>query len=165
MEAALAVAIVGAGVFATFNLFANCTEQNRMAARMTVAMMLASNVQEAMGGFTFSDPGLALTYFGPEPGEVVATYDDIDDFDGATLNPPIDALRASIDELTQYSQVVSVWPVRPNRPSDNSHESSPDISKTTYTGAARVRVRILFRANAQSVPLEVYQTSWIRMDR
>jgi hypothetical protein len=165
MEAALSVAIVGAGIFATFNLFAACTQENRNAARMSVAMLLSSNIQEAMGGFTFADPGLALTYYGPEPGEVLATYDDIDDFDGATLSPPIDSLRGAIDELSQYSQVISVWPIYPDKPSVNSNESSPDVPKTTYTGAVRVRVRILFRATPESVPQEVYQTSWIRMDR
>jgi hypothetical protein len=165
MEAALATAIVGAGVFATFNLFAACTQQNRQAARMSVAMMLTSNIQEAMGGFPFADPGMALTYFGPEPGEVLATWDDVDDFDGATLNPPVDALRAPIDELSQYSQVISVWPVYPDKPSVNSNESSPDVPKSTYTGAVRVRVRVLYRVTPESVPEEVYKASWIRMDR
>ena len=165
MEAALATIIVGAGVFATFNLFASCTKQNRLAGQMSVAMMLVSNAQEAMGGFAFSDPGLALAYFGPEPGEVLATYDDVDDFDGSTLNPPIDSLRAPIEQLSQYSQVISVWPVRPNSPSDNSNESAPDVPKSSYTGAVRVRVRILYRVTPEAIPEEVYRASWIRLDR
>src|SRR5262245_21641518 len=86
LEACLATVIVGVGVFGTISLFATCSQQNRRAAEMSVAQMLATNVQEAMGGLTFADPGLAHTYFGPEPGEVMATWDDVDDFDGATIS-------------------------------------------------------------------------------
>ncbi|HEY7088174.1 MAG TPA: hypothetical protein VH518_08810 [Tepidisphaeraceae bacterium] len=164
IEACLATVIVGVGVMGTIGLFATCSQQNRQAAEMSVAVMLASNIQEAMGGLTFADPGLGHTYFGPEPGEVLATWDDVDDFDGANLSPPIDALRKSLPQLSQYSQVVSVWPTDPQKLSRNSNESNPEISKGTYTGAVRIRVRILFRATPDSVPEEVYQASWIRMD-
>jgi prepilin-type N-terminal cleavage/methylation domain-containing protein len=164
VETALATLIVGVGVAATMQLFATCTLENRAAGQMSVATMLTTNVQEAMGGLSFADPGTQHLVFGPETGESLATYEDIDDFDGSTFNPPIDSLRAAIPDLNQYSQVVSVWPVYPNKLNVNNNESSPDIAKSTYTGALRVRVRILYRATPSAVPAEVYRASWVQVD-
>ena len=94
----------------------------------------------------------------------LATFNDIDDFDNRTFNPPIDSTRTAVASLSQYSQVVTVMPVYPNQPSSNVDESKPEIPKTAYTGAARIRVKILYRANPTDLPKEVYRTQWIRLD-
>ena len=164
IEASLATVIVGVGVLSMMQLFTACTIQNHSAANTTTAMLLAENIQETMAGVSFSDPAYGRTYFGPEPGQTLPSYDDIDDFDGRTFSPPIDSTRTPIAGLSQYSQVVSVWPVYPNQLSANSNTASPDVSQTTYTGAARVTVRILHRKNPGDVASEVYRTSWIRVD-
>lgn len=164
IEASLATVIVGVGVLSMMQLFTACTRQNASAANMTTAMLLAENIQETMAGVSFSDPAYGRTYFGVEPGQTLPSYDDIDDFDGKTFNPPIDSTRTAIPSLSQYSQVISVWPVYPNQLSANSNTGSPDISQTTYTGAARVTVRILHQQHPGDVPTEVYRTSWIRVD-
>lgn len=163
IEAMLALIIVGVGVTAMMNLFAACTRQNAAAANITTAMLLAENIQETMASLSFSDPAFGKTYFGPEPGQTLASYDDIDDFDSRTFNPPIDSTRAPIAGLPNYQQAVSVWPIYPNKLNSNTNPASPDISQTTYTGAARVTVRILHRRTAASPFVEVYRTSWIRV--
>ncbi|WP_428940066.1 type IV pilus modification PilV family protein [Fontivita pretiosa] len=173
IETSLAMAIVGLGVVAAMSLFAACTSGNRSSALMSTAMMLCTNIQEAMGGLSFADPGSGYRNFGAEANETdVAVYDDVDDFDRRSFNPPIDSLRQPIPELGQYTQLVSVWPIYPNKLSVNSNESSPDLPKTgfapnctaPYTGAVRVRVRILYAARAGDVPTEVFQHSWVRLD-
>lgn len=164
IETALATLIVGLGVASSMQLFAACSIENRASGTMSVAMLMANNVREAMGGLSFRDPGTAGAVFGPETGESLATWEDVDDFDGSTFSPPIDSLRQQIPDQSQYSQVVSVWPVNPNQLSVNSNESSPTIAKTTYTGAVRVRVRILYQATPDAIAGEVYRTSWIRVD-
>jgi prepilin-type N-terminal cleavage/methylation domain-containing protein len=170
IETALATIIVGVGIVASMSLFAACSQQNRASARMSVAMMLANNVQEVLGGLTFADPGLSTTYFGPEPGETLPTFDDIDDFDGIAdsgltgLNPPIDSLRQRITDMPQYTQVISVWPVYPSKLNVNNNPTSPDVSKSTYTGALRVNVSILYAATTNDTPTEVYRASWVRLD-
>lgn len=164
IETALATLIVGLGVVSTMRLFAACTMENNQSARLSAAMMLTTNIQEAMGAMNFADPGTVTQVFGAEAGESLATWEDVDDFDGASFNPPIDSLRQQIPEMSQYTQVVSVWPVNPNDLSLNSNESSPDIPKTTYTGAVRVRVRVLYQATPAEVAAEVYRASWIRLD-
>lgn len=173
MEAALATVIVGVGVLASAQLFATCAQQNIHGAQATVAMMLANNIQETTAGAFFRDPQTPSNSFGADPGETLATYDDLDDFNGAavssggslTINPPIDARRQSLPDMAQYSQVVTVRPIYPNQLSSNSNDSSPTITNNTYTGAARVRVRVMYRRTPSSPPEEVYQRSWVRLDR
>ncbi len=160
----LAVVIVGVGVLGSMNLLAACSRQNSAAASMTTAMLLAENIQETMAGLSFTDPAYGKTYFGAEPGQVLATYDDVDDFDGQTFNPPIDSLRKPIAGLPNYEQVVSVWPVYSNKLNSNTNPASPDIPKTTYTGAARVLVRVLHRKTVSSPFVEIYRTRWIRVE-
>jgi hypothetical protein len=169
----LATAIVGIGILSMMQLFTACTIQNRQAVNMTAAMLLAQNVQETMAGLAFSDPAFGKTYFGPEPGQTVASYDDIDDFDDGDggkgtaaakiFNPPIDSTRQPIAQMANYAQDVSVWPVYTNQLSSNANPSSPDTSQLAYTGAARVTVRILHRRDAGAPWAEVYRTSWIRV--
>ena len=89
----MATVIVGVGILATMSLFAACTQQNLTATRMTTAMELATNIQEAMANLAFADPITGKTTFGPEGGEKLSSFDDVDDFDGQTITPPIDALR------------------------------------------------------------------------
>jgi Tfp pilus assembly protein PilV len=163
IEASLATIIVGVGILSMMQLFTACTRTNGAAVNMTTAMLLAENIRETMAGLSFSDPAYGKTYFGAEPGQTLGSYDDIDDFDGKTYNPPIDSTRQTISSLSEYSQVVSVWPVYATQLSSNSNPASPDFSQTTYTGAARVTVRILHRRTPTSTPNEVYRTSWIRV--
>jgi prepilin-type N-terminal cleavage/methylation domain-containing protein len=164
LETALATVIVGTGVVAAMGLFGACIQQASAADRMTVATNLAENIHEAMIGLSFSDPGTATAVFGAESGETLATADDVDDFDGQIFSPPINSQRQTLSDLSQYSQAVSVWPVLANDLSTNSNESDPDLPQSSYQGAVRVRVRVMFRRTATDTPTEVYQTSWIRMD-
>jgi len=163
IEASLATVIVGVGVLSMMRLFAACTIQNRESNHSTTAMLLAENVQETMAGLTLVDPAYGVTYFGPEPGQTLASYDDVDDFNNQTFSPPIDATRKPIANLSQYSQIVTVWPVYANKLSSNTNPSSPDFPQMSYTGAARVHVRIMYQRTPTTPPAEVYRTSWIRV--
>lgn len=165
IEAALATIIVGTGVLASVQLFGVCAEQNMHGTRSTAAIMLANNVQEATGLLAFRDPQFGGATFGPETGENLAAYDDLDDLNNLTFSPPIDANRNSIAAMTQYSQLVTVRPVFPDQLSSNSNDASPTISTATYTGAVRVRVRVLYRPSVAEPAEEVYQRSWVRLDR
>jgi type II secretory pathway pseudopilin PulG len=164
LETALATIIIGVGVLAIMGLFDACTQQNKAGAQATTAMLLAGHIQELMEGLPFCDPVKGAATFGPETGETLSSFNDIDDFDGQTFNPPIDSTRTPVASLSQYSQVVSVMPVYPNQPSVNTDESKPAIPKTTYTGAVRVRVKVLYRANPTDLPKEVYRAQWVRLD-
>ena len=66
--------------------------------------------------------------------------------------------------MSQYTQVVTVLPVFPNKIDSNLNDAALEIPKSTYTGAARVRVRILYRAGSTGTPQEIYRASWVRSD-
>lgn len=164
LESALAVIIVGVGISALMALMGSLTNQNAVAGRMSTAMLLASHIQEGIAGLSFNDPAYAGTYFGPEPGEALANYNDIDDFDGLTLCPPIDAARQPIAGLGQYTQVITVLPVYGNKLNSNTNPASLDLPKTAYTGSVRVMVRVLYRRTPAVPAEEVYRSTWVRTD-
>ncbi|HZN65619.1 MAG TPA: prepilin-type N-terminal cleavage/methylation domain-containing protein [Tepidisphaeraceae bacterium] len=173
MEAMLAITIVGTGILASLELFQTCTAQSRAAHQATTARMLAENIRETMAGLAFNDPTTGGSIWGPEPGEITTTFDDLDDFDGplndqdlgTTFNPPIDGTREQIQELARYAQQVTVMPVNPNDPATNTDEAKPTLPKTGYTGAVRVRVRVKYQATSNAPWSEVYTTSWVSTDR
>lgn len=173
IETALALVIVGTGVLAALQLSGTCTNASSNAARATTARMLADNIREAMAGLEFSDPTSGITRWGEDAGESLASYDDIDDFDGkwddasksapgTKFNPPIDATRQPIPELSGYQQLVTVMPVNPDDLSSNSNEKAPTLPKGTYTGALRVRVRVQYVIKPGVDPIDLYTVSWIR---
>jgi hypothetical protein len=156
--------IVGTGFLGAMELFAACTMQNHSATQGTTARMLGDNVREAMAGLSFLDPTSTTANWGPETGESLPGYDDVDDFDGLTFNPPIDATRTAVPQLSQYTQVITVMPVSPDEPGGNFDEENPTLPKGAYTGGARVRVKVLYRAPGTMTPVEVYRASWVRTD-
>lgn len=162
IEAALTIVIVGTAMLALMSLSGALTGQNAAAGQSTTALLLASNVQEGMAGLSFNDPAFANTYFGPDPGEALASFNDLDDFDGRTFGPPIDAARQPVPALSQYSQVVTVLPVYANKLNSNTNPGSLDLPRTAYTGAVRVMIRVMYRPRPDAAAQEVYRTSWIR---
>jgi hypothetical protein len=155
----MTTAIVGFGIMATMSLFATCAVQNATATHMSVAMMLANNVQEAMANLAFSDPIMGKSTFGPEGGETLSTFDDVDDFDGQSFNPPIDGLRGNINDMSQYTQIVTVDPVDPN-------QLTLTLPKTiTNRTVMRIRTRIMYRRSPAEPQEEIYRTDWVRGEK
>ncbi len=155
IEAAITTAIVGIAFASVLELFSACTRQNKVASNGTVAMMLAQHIQETMVALPFTDPSPLTATFGAESGESLATYDDVDDFNGQTFNPPIDASRHTIDELAQYSQTITVT---------NVNHARPSVAGTAGS-AVRVRVTITYQAN-NAAPVEpIYAYSWLTMNQ
>ena len=113
IEAALVTTIISFGVLAMLQLLAVGTVSNNDGAEMSTAINLAKSVREMMVGMSIADP-VTPTHWGAEAGENLATYNDIDDFDGRTYSPPIDARRTSIAALPDWSQTIKVQTVDPN---------------------------------------------------
>src|SRR3954469_19643263 len=87
LEAALVTTIISFGVLAMLQLLAVGTVSNSDGAEMSTAINLAKGVRELMVGMPIADPQTP-THWGSESGETLATYDDVDDFDGKSYNPP-----------------------------------------------------------------------------
>ena len=154
MEAALATIIVGVGTLGMIQLLATGTVANTEANELTTAMTLANNIHEMLqqsASMYFSDP-TTPTHWGLETGETIATADDIDDFDGYTFSPAVDARRQSISYLTNWTQTINVDAVDPNN--FTSVKSHIGVDPTNRPCS---RVTVTVKHNN----LEVYKTSWI----
>src|SRR3954466_11339350 len=113
IEAALVTTIISFGVLAMLQLLAVGTVSNSDGAEMSTAINLAKGMRELMVGMPIADPQTP-THWGAESGETLATYDDIDDFDGRSYSPPIDARRQTVNESPDWTQTCKVQTVDPN---------------------------------------------------
>ena len=149
IEAALVTTIISFGVLAMLQLLAVGTVSNNDGAQMSTAINLAKGIREMMVGMSIADPATP-THWGSEAGENLATYNDIDDFDGKTYSPPIDARRTSIAALNDWSQSIRVQTVDPNL-----------LTSTVPNGTtAAVRVTVDVTHNAKKVT----SYSWVAFD-
>ena len=179
IETTLTTIIVGVAITALIKLVLTNTQQNRYTLRLTTGTLLAENVREMMAGLPFNDPAYGTSTFGPEPGEVLANYDDVDDFDGfdSTVraditggNPvgPVDAARRVITEtvggVTQvpvewrnWRQQIAVDPILdPNNL--NVTAPKPDTART----CVRVTVTISYQYPGTATWETVTQLRWIK---
>jgi len=149
IEAALVTTIISFGVLAMLQLLAVGTVSNNDGAEMSTAINLAKSVREMMIGMPIADP-VTPTHWGSENGENLATYNDIDDFDGKTYSPPIDARRTSVTALGDWSQKITVKTVDPNL-----------LTSTVPNGTtAAVRVTVNVSRNGK----QITSYSWVAFD-
>jgi prepilin-type N-terminal cleavage/methylation domain-containing protein len=111
VEVAIAIVIVGVSSIALMQLAAVCAFQNRAASQATTAVLLAEHLREMLADLPLNDPTVGSTHFGAESGETLASYDDVDDFDGKTFQPVVDASRVALSGFEGFSQSVVVNPV------------------------------------------------------
>jgi type II secretory pathway pseudopilin PulG len=185
IETTLTTIIVGLAITSLVKLVLTSTQQNRYTQRLTIGCLLAENCREMMANLPFCDPNQATQVFGPESGETLATYDDVDDFgspvDGAigfdsTIRPDlpagspvgvVDAARRVITatiggvqqvpaEWVNWRQQIAVDPVDPNNL--NIVQPKPNTART----CVRVTVTISYRPPGDTAWQNVTQLSWIK---
>ena len=109
------------------------TLANNEGAELTTAMNLAGNIRECMTGLRYSD-ATTPTHWGAEAGETsVGLYNDLDDFDGKSFSPPIDARRQSLGATySTWNQQVKVESVKPDnlQTTMNHLTLTPDLRPT-----------------------------------
>lgn len=150
IEAALVTAIISIGVVAMLELLAVGTISNGNGAEQTTAMNLAKNIRELTFGMAPCD-ATTPTNWGRETGETTtASLDDIDDLDGMTFSPPIDARRQPLSTYGNWSQTITVRTVDPNR-----------LTLTVPNGTAgALRITCTIKHNGK----DVGWMSWIAFD-
>jgi len=72
----------------------------------TIAGSVLKIAEGVIGSKAFREKG--TTTIGPESGETLATYDDIDDFHGLVSSPPFDGALQSQTPLAGWSTTVTV---------------------------------------------------------
>jgi prepilin-type N-terminal cleavage/methylation domain-containing protein len=157
LEVLMSLTIVGLGILGSMRLFASCSQNNGEAAHTSTALFLANNIQEMMAELPFADPSGLPTAGLEEVGQPVSVWDDIDDFNGYSARPPIDASRMPVPELAQYRQLITVQSIDPNGLTTNAANAD----------AARVTVQVFYLPPGRpaSEEREVHRISWVRMRR
>jgi type II secretory pathway pseudopilin PulG len=162
VETACATAILAVSVMAVMGLSFACTQQNRTSTQLATATLLATHLREILSTVSFSDPSSGTTTWGPEAGETLSSYDDLDDFDDASYMPPIDVNRATIASLDDYQQRVFVRPINAKDLQGNIDGTA--IADGTYTGAVRITIQVLYRDPVTRSSAVVHEVSWVRVD-
>lgn len=148
IEAALAIVIVGVAVVALLAVIHAGTKANAASRELTRATYLAQEIRELIAPLPSEEEGGG---FGPEAGESLSTYDDIDDFQDVTFSPAINSQRQTLTDAhwDGWSQKVTVENVDPNYLA--GHQTLPGGS----TDMMRVTVEI-YRDNRF-----VHRISWL----
>jgi prepilin-type N-terminal cleavage/methylation domain-containing protein len=133
IEVLIAVILVGVAIVGLVGANGAFSMVNGAGLDLTTTEFLIEQIREMTAVLPTVDPVSGTTTFGHEEA-TLAAYDDVDDFDGASFNPPIDAGRASLNDLAAYTQVITVQ----NVSRTNFEQVATDHSTTFY----RVKVEI-----------------------
>ncbi|MEJ2646872.1 MAG: prepilin-type N-terminal cleavage/methylation domain-containing protein [Sedimentisphaerales bacterium] len=148
IEVLIAVLLVGLAIASLVGANSAFTQANGAGTDLSTAEFLLEQIKELTATLPVIDPETEKAVFGPEPGETLATYDDLDDFDNKTFSPPINANGNSLDNFASFSQVVTVQNVN----SSDFEQVESDHS----TNFVRVTVKVFQNS------VEVCSASWLR---
>ena len=148
VEVLIATILVGLAIASLMAANRAFTTANDAGTDLSTAEFLIEQVKELMSLLPVVDPQTEIATFGPETSETLAGYDDLDDFDGASFSPPINADRSALADYTTFSQQVTVQNV-----------SASDFEQVVSDhGSYFVRVTVSVYQNAQLVT----SASWLR---
>jgi prepilin-type N-terminal cleavage/methylation domain-containing protein len=147
IEVMVAVVLVGLSITALVVASNSFTTANGVGADISTAEFLIEQIRELTTLLPVVDPQTTTTTFGPEEASL-ASYDDIDDFDTATFSPPINANRATLNDLAGFSQQVTV---------QNLNSTNFDAVVADHSSPF-IRITVDIRQNGQLIS----SANWIR---
>ena len=153
VEILISVILVGLSITALLFASNSFTMANDAGTDLSTAEFLVEQIRELTTLLPLVD-GDATTWnsLGPETGETLAVYDDVDDFDGfdsTSLGAPIDAGRNTLTALSAFNQTVTVEKV---------NQSDFDVVVADTNTSAFARVTVVISVNGQ----QITSASWIR---
>jgi len=107
LEVLVATILVGLAIAALVTANGAFTIANGAGTELSTAEFLIEQLRELTALLPVVDPDTGAAIFGPEEPNLVS-YDDVDDFDGASFSPPIDAGRNALNNFPAYTQQVTV---------------------------------------------------------
>jgi hypothetical protein len=148
IEVLISILLVGLAIASLVAANSAFTMANGAGADLSTAEFLSEQIRELTTLLPVIDPLTGDDTFGPESGETLATYDDVDDFDGASFSPPISADKNVLNDFAAFSQYVTVE----NVSASNFEQVVTDHS----SNFVRVTVKVSMNSDVISV------TSWLR---
>jgi len=147
VEVLVATMLIGIALSAMVGANAYVTQVNRAGGDLSVAEALLEHIREKTEALPVVDPVTSNAQFGPEEASW-EDYDDLDDFDGASFCPPIDARGNTLNQLSSFTQQIVIENVQ----IDDLTTVVADLASNFY----RVTVTILQQQR------EVTSATWIR---
>ena len=150
IEVLIAILLVGLAVASLVAANSALTRANGAGTDLSTAEFLLGEIRELTTLLSVVDPeDYDVSIFGPETGESLDTYNDLDDFSGLPpFSPPINAQRLPINSAAGFSQQITV---------ENVSASNFELVVGNHTSDfVRVTVRILLNSR------EISSASWLR---
>jgi type II secretory pathway pseudopilin PulG len=148
IEVLFAIIFVGLAIASLLAANSSFTKANSAGVDLSTAEFLIEQIKELTALLDVVDPQDGTASFGPEVGEALADYDDLDDFDGASFSPPINADREALNDFIAFGQQITVENVDPANFEQVVGDHTSDF----------VRVTVKVSLNSQ----EISSASWIR---
>ena len=148
IEVLIAILLIGIAVVSLVAANTAFTKANGAGTDLSTAEFLIEQIRELTMLLPVIDPETEDATFGPEAGETLDGYDDLDDFDSKTFSPPIDVDRNVLNNFTAFHQLVTVENVN----ASNFEQIVGDHSSYFV----RVTVRVYLNSK------EISSTSWLR---
>lgn len=151
IEALIATALIGIAIAALITSNISHTQANAYGMHTSTAEFLIEEIRAMTAPLPVNDPETGVDVFGAESDETsVAAYDDLDDFDGVTFNPPVNVTKAELADFAEYTQVMTVENVDP----------ADFTSVIADRGSLIVRVSVSILMNGK----EISSNNWIRAE-
>jgi prepilin-type N-terminal cleavage/methylation domain-containing protein len=148
IEVLIAILLVGLAIASLVAANGAFTKANGAGTDLSTAEFLIEQIRELTTVLPVIDPESGISVFGPETGETLAGYDDVDDFDGASFSPPINADRTLLNDVAAFSQQVTV---------ENVNASDFEQVVGDHTSSfVRVTVKVFLNSK------QISSTSWLR---
>ena len=148
IEVLFAVLLVGLAIASLMAANGAFTKANGAGTDQSTAEFLIGQIRELTMLLPVIDPQDEIATFGPESGETLATYDDLDDFDGASYSPPISAERTTLNQFSAFRQHITV---------ENVNASNFELVVGDHnSNFVRVTVRVYLNSS------QISSTSWLR---
>jgi len=108
IEVLIAIVLVALAVTSLMVANGAFTKANDAGVDLSTAEFLIEQIRELTILLAVVDPESGVSTFGPETGETLASYDDSDDFDGASFSPPISVNRSLLNNFAAFTQQITV---------------------------------------------------------
>lgn len=133
IEALMAAMLIGLAIAALAASSGAFTTYNAAGVDLSTAEFLIEEVREMTAPLPTVDPTSGTATFGSEAGELLATYDDIDDWNNRSYSPPIDVSRTAMPEFSAYTQQIAVQNVTTANLTQMANNHTTDLYRVTVT--------------------------------
>ena len=147
IEALIAVVLVGIAVTALVASNGYLSQANGAGADLSTAEFLIEQIRELTTMLPVVDPQTETATFGAEETNL-SGYDDVDDFNNITFSPPITASRTTLNDLSAFTQTITVQ----NVSASNFNQAATPHS-TNF-----VRITVTISMNSKTIS----SASWLR---